>query len=205
MIFPVVSQSSDQTSYQGFSLLAHWLQGLSVPQTRKLVQVVNGRALRDRLLQQAMLNSFKQLLLPGQFPALALFLEINPSEIDVNVHPTKTEIRFLDTRKVFHAIDSIVSAMVGKHGAPTYAAQTETPLWSARETSAPTTPSLWNFSQPAAEPATDTRSPTPAPESTQLQFGKNTSARYSPLISLYDLGDRTRARRSTCRARTHSV
>jgi DNA mismatch repair protein MutL len=116
-VFPIITRSSDQ-SYQGFSIRLHWLQGLSTPQTRKLMQVVNGRALRDRLLQQALIMPFRQTLLPGQFPALALYIDINPSEIDVNVHPTKTEIRFLDSRKIFHAVESLVSNMILQEGAP---------------------------------------------------------------------------------------
>jgi DNA mismatch repair protein MutL len=99
---------------------AHWLQGLSTPQTRKLVQVVNGRAVRDRVLQQALLSPFRQSLLPGQFPAVALFVEIEPGLVDVNVHPSKTELRFLDSRTLFRTIESMVQAMVGRHGAPAY-------------------------------------------------------------------------------------
>ena len=122
--YPVITASADQR-YQGFSIRLHWLQGMSLPQTKKLIQVVNRRALRDRLLQQALLMPFKQALLPGLFPAIALFLEISPAEIDVNVHPTKTEIRFLDSRKIFHAIESMASSMIAKHGAPNYATSSD--------------------------------------------------------------------------------
>ncbi len=99
---------------------AHWVQGLSVPQTRKLIQIVNRRAVRDRLIQQALLSSFKQALLPGQFPALALFLEVHPSEVDVNVHPTKTEIRFLESRKIFQAIHQQIEGLLKRNGAPAF-------------------------------------------------------------------------------------
>ena len=134
--YPVVTIESDQR-YQGFTVRVHWLQGMSLPQTKKLVQVVNRRALRDRFLQQAVLMPFKQALLPGQFPALALFLEINPSEIDVNVHPTKTEIRFLDNRKIFHVIESLTSSMISKHGAPNYATLSDiSPMTAAEPTAA---------------------------------------------------------------------
>ena len=99
-------------------LRIHWLQGVSSPQTRKLVQVINGRAVRDRLLQQALLNPFRQALLPGQFPAVALFVEIDPSQLDVNVHPTKSEVRFLESSKVFRAIQSTVEHLIERVGAP---------------------------------------------------------------------------------------
>lgn len=98
----------------------HWLQGLSLPQTRRLIQVVNKRAVRDRVLQQAILKSFKQVLMPGQFPALALIIDIDPSQIDVNVHPSKTEVRFLDQRKVFQAVEDLVTTLITEKGAPAF-------------------------------------------------------------------------------------
>jgi DNA mismatch repair protein MutL len=115
-----------QSSSPGFSLKVYWVQGMSLAHTRNLVQLVNGRALRDRLIQQAMLGPFRQALLPGKFPAACAFLEINPSEIDVNVHPTKTEIRFLESRKLFVAFDQALSPMIHTHGAISYVGGTPT-------------------------------------------------------------------------------
>ena len=78
-----------------------WLKGLSLPHTRSMYQIVNGSALRDRILQQAILNPLRQSFLPGNFPAMVVKLSIPSEELDVNVHPTKTEIRFLDPKKIF--------------------------------------------------------------------------------------------------------
>ncbi len=94
----------------------YWIQGYHAPSTRKLIQVINGRAIRDRLIQQAILGSFKQALLPGQFPALVFFLDLPPGEIDVNVHPTKTEVRLLNPGRVFHEIETLLSSMIAHHG-----------------------------------------------------------------------------------------
>jgi DNA mismatch repair protein MutL len=85
----------------GWEIELYWLKGLSQSNTRSLIQVVNGRAIRDRILQQALLLPLKQSLLPGQFPALVAYLNIPPDELDVNVHPNKTEVRFLDSKKIF--------------------------------------------------------------------------------------------------------
>jgi DNA mismatch repair protein MutL len=117
--FPIVTAETDAGSQ--LHARVHWLQGLSLPQMKRVAQAVNGRSVRDRLLQQAVLSPFRQALLPGQFPAIALFLEIPPSQIDVNVHPAKTEVRFLESSKVFRAIQSLVEAMIVKHGAPSFA------------------------------------------------------------------------------------
>jgi DNA mismatch repair protein MutL len=119
--YPVVTVESDEGPLK---LRLHWLQGMSLPHSRKLAQVINGRAIRDRLLQQAMLMAFRQALLPGQFPALALFVEIDPGLIDVNVHPTKSEVRFLESRRVFHAVEKLCERAIASHGAPAYVPET---------------------------------------------------------------------------------
>lgn len=122
--YPVVSANNDlgfRDREKGYlHIRAHWLQGLSSPQTRRVLQVVNGRSVRDRLLQQAILSAFRQALLPGQFPAIAVYIEMDPAQLDVNVHPTKTEIRFLDSRKIFHAVETLISSMIEKNGAPAF-------------------------------------------------------------------------------------
>lgn len=101
---------------------AYWLQGMSSPHTKKLIQVVNSRAVKDKLVQQALLSPFRQALLPGQFPAICLFIEVDPAELDVNAHPTKTEIRFLESRKIFRAVESLIASMIASHGASGFAA-----------------------------------------------------------------------------------
>ncbi len=78
-----------------------WLKGLSLPHTRSMIQIVNGRAIRDRTLQMAILNPLRQSFLPGNYPACVVNLEVPASDLDVNAHPSKTEIRFLDSGKIF--------------------------------------------------------------------------------------------------------
>jgi DNA mismatch repair protein MutL len=84
-----------------YSIEILWLKGLSFPHTRSLYQIVNGRALRDRTLQSAILNPLKQSFLPGNFPAAVVSIRLPPDELDVNVHPSKTEIRFLEPGKIY--------------------------------------------------------------------------------------------------------
>jgi DNA mismatch repair protein MutL len=61
---------------------------------------VNGRWVRDRLLSVALQEAYRGLLMTGKHPLAFLFLELPPDQVDVNVHPTKTEVRFRQPEKV---------------------------------------------------------------------------------------------------------
>jgi DNA mismatch repair protein MutL len=61
---------------------------------------VNGRWVRDRLLSQALQEAYRGLLMTGKHPLAFLFLELPPDQVDVNVHPTKAEVRFRQPEKV---------------------------------------------------------------------------------------------------------
>jgi len=65
---------------------------------------VNNRPVRSRLLIAAMEEAFRNQLLPGKFPACVLHLTLPASAVDVNVHPAKTEVKFLNEKSVFDCV-----------------------------------------------------------------------------------------------------
>lgn len=69
---------------------------------------INGRFIRDKVVQHALADGYRNLLAKGRHPVLVLFLEIDPSQVDVNVHPTKHEVRFRQQALVH---DFIVKAL----------------------------------------------------------------------------------------------
>jgi DNA mismatch repair protein MutL len=76
---------------------------------------VNKRFVRNNYLNHAVMSAFEGLLPDGSFPFYVLFIAIDPKHIDVNVHPTKTEIKFDDERAVYAVVLSAVRQAIGAH------------------------------------------------------------------------------------------
>ena len=76
---------------------------------------VNKRFVKDPYLNHAVLNAYTDLLPQDTFPFYTLFIEINPGEIDINVHPTKTEIKYQDERSIYAIVQSAVKRGLGAH------------------------------------------------------------------------------------------
>jgi DNA mismatch repair protein MutL len=76
---------------------------------------VNRRFIRSNYLNHAVMNAFEGLIAENSFPFYVLFIEIDPKHIDVNVHPTKTEIKFDDERAVYAVVRAAVRQAIGSH------------------------------------------------------------------------------------------
>ncbi len=74
----------------------------------RLFVYVNGRNIKDRFITKAIMAGYGQRLMKGRYPQALVFIDIDPSQIDVNVHPAKQEIKFQDGQKVFSAIATAV-------------------------------------------------------------------------------------------------
>jgi len=80
---------------------------------------VNGRYIKSALLQAALEQAYKNALFTGRFPACVLYIDVKLNEVDVNVHPAKTEVKFLNERKVFDTVYlAVKAALEGENKAP---------------------------------------------------------------------------------------
>lgn len=79
---------------------------------------VNYRSVRDRLITRAVIEGYGQRLMKGRYPQAAIFIEMPPALVDINVHPTKQEIRFRDGRRVYQAIVSAIEGVLGEQFHP---------------------------------------------------------------------------------------
>ncbi len=76
--------------------------------------MVNGRYIKDAYLHHAVCSGFDELLASGTYPSYFINISVDPSIIDVNIHPTKTEIKFEDERLVYSIMKASVKRALGK-------------------------------------------------------------------------------------------
>lgn len=82
--------------------------GLTRSNRKEITFFVNGRWVQDTALSTALLQAYHTLLMVGRYPMAILFINLHPEEVDVNVHPTKAEVRFRNPDRVFSAVSRAV-------------------------------------------------------------------------------------------------
>ena len=103
---------------------------------------VNGRLIRDRLVQHALTEAYRNIIPPTVYPVVLLFLEMPPTEVDVNVHPSKTEVRFRQSSILHDFIrDSVRAALMKSRPVPSFTTEIR-----ANPTASPSlTPGAYDF------------------------------------------------------------
>ncbi|HEU4475835.1 MAG TPA: DNA mismatch repair endonuclease MutL [Methyloceanibacter sp.] len=107
-----VRAERDKMRLEGFAGLPTLLR----PNSLNLYLAVNGRPVRDKLLAGTVRAAYGDLVPSGRYPMLALFLSVPPDEVDVNVHPAKTELRFRDPNGVRSLIIGALREALGAAG-----------------------------------------------------------------------------------------
>jgi DNA mismatch repair protein MutL len=135
---------------------------------------VNGRWIRDRTLAAGIQEAYRGLLMTGRYAIAFLFVTLPPDQVDVNVHPTKSEVRFRDSQSMFHLIRSAVRRRLSQQNLIPHLQVTVTDPAERAERDPKSFPDLTRLNQPepiaSKEPALFTESPrkhqaeyTPAP------------------------------------------
>ncbi|HVP51478.1 MAG TPA: DNA mismatch repair endonuclease MutL [Terriglobales bacterium] len=140
---------------------------------------VNGRLIRDRLMQHALTEAYRNILPPTVFPVVLMFLELPAGEVDVNVHPSKTEVRFRQQGFVHDFVrDSVRAALMKTRPVPQFTTEIHAQPTASQALSPPITPHISavdGFSlEPPPEPARNER----------LQFGEGIEIRANAAVSV---------------------
>lgn len=77
---------------------------------------LNGRPIQSKSLNHAIFQGYSNLISPGEYPIFCLFLEMNPGLVDVNVHPTKMEVRFSNDRSLYYFFINTIQQTLNKQG-----------------------------------------------------------------------------------------
>ncbi len=105
-----ISASSNGISISGF---------ISAPSTCRsttnaMFTYINGRFVRDKVIQHAIMQAYRGVIDRGRYPVVALFIELSPGEVDVNVHPTKHEVRFRHQAAVHDTLQTALEDLLRK-------------------------------------------------------------------------------------------
>jgi DNA mismatch repair protein MutL len=136
------------------------------------IYIVNGRWIQSPMLGAALRQAYGNLLPPGRFPAATLWLSLPPARLDVNVHPTKREVRFADEERVFAAVAAGCARPLSQIAPPFTVVPGGTgppesyPAWAERVREGPPEQTYLGFEAP---PAAGTLAASPAPPPTAAE------------------------------------
>jgi len=108
---PEIARQMLEITYREENLsVAGFISPISITRSNRsgLVFFVNGRPVQEPALSAAVMKGYQTLLMVGRFPMAIIFLKIPPEEVDVNVHPTKAEVRFRGADRIFSGVQNAV-------------------------------------------------------------------------------------------------
>lgn len=131
MLEVMASEDPSTGSGQGNLKISGFISPTSLTRSnrREITFFINGRWVQETSLNSALLQAYHTLLMVGRYPLTVLFIEMSPEDVDVNVHPTKAEVRFRNQDKIFSFVQrSVRKALLAYTPVPTVSPQ----LWGSR-------------------------------------------------------------------------
>jgi DNA mismatch repair protein MutL len=194
---PEAEEMSEEATEEAPSFGEFRVHGfVSKPETQKLNRnsiyvFVNGRLIRDRLIQHAIIEAYRNILPPTVYPVVLLFLDLPGGEVDVNVHPSKTEVRFRQ-QSVMHDFvrDSVRAALMKARPVPQFAVEISAhpsaspSLTPARFAGAEASSAWRSLYTPAVAQPFSLQAPVPPPITERFQFGEGISVEGNAALSL---------------------
>jgi len=149
--------------------------GQAAPTGRRVQLLVNGRPFRDNFLVRAAEAGYRSAIHPGDRPSMLLHVEVDPEQVDVNVHPAKLEVRFRDRIGLERVVEDVVRQALGRlDAAVRFATPTQATATTGREVPA----DLFDMSPLAVAE--------PGPEAEQAQPPRTVEAPLPPLLQVFD-------------------
>lgn len=155
--------------------------GISRSNRKEIFFFINGRLISDTALVSAVTQAYQNLLMVGRYPLAMISLTIDPAEVDVNVHPTKAEVRFREPGRIFSLLHSAVRKTVSAFSdvprlSPTF--------WSGSSSGTAQIDPAWSFVAQAGAALPESQPfPPSAPEEASVQGDEPTLMRV-PLLRL---------------------
>jgi DNA mismatch repair protein MutL len=151
---------------------------------------VNQRLIRDRLIIHAIVEAYRNIIPPTSFPVILLFLEMPPHEVDVNVHPAKTEVRFRQQSLIHDFVreSTRITLMKSRPAASFLAALTDSPRASSALVPDSALEPVSEIPDSDAPPTSEDAAPftlapqVPRPEEVHLPFAPGTSIEEPPVV-----------------------
>ncbi len=154
---------------------------------------MNGRFIKDKIFNHAIKQAYQDVLYQGRQPAVVLFLEIDPSEVDVNVHPAKVEVRFRQSQLIYdfirksiqtalaqHKWHSPTSPLAGHHSHPSPTVSTTNDRPAETTNAMPSLDHHWSW-PPQSAPSSLKETPTPVELSSAIIEEMHSTTPYTPV------------------------
>lgn len=127
---------------------------------RDITFFINGRWVQDISLATALIQAYHTMLMVGRYPLAAVFLELEPASVDVNVHPTKSEVRFQDPQRMFSFVQRSVRKAILAYTPVPQIGIAPPALWTERPSGSGIDPA-WGFASDLEQGSESVQSPTP--------------------------------------------